>query len=148
MGWAQDRATQRAQVKVWIVSNGGSAADSLSTYLEGLGDPDTVVIVEEAASIAAPITADIKVDPRYLTDSVLEAARIALLDEETGYLSLQNFPLGRNLYRSEVVAKLMTVQGVLSVTHLDMGANSTDAGLICPEGMFLDTSQTVIGGAI
>jgi len=148
VGWAQDRATQRAQVKVWIVSNGGSAADSLSTYLEGLGDPDTVVIVEEAASIAAPITADIKVDPRYLTDSVLEAARIALLDEETGYLSLQNFPLGRNLYRSEVVAKLMTVQGVLSVTHLDMGANSTDAGLICPEGMFLDTSQTVIGGAI
>jgi predicted phage baseplate assembly protein len=117
--WTWDAMMQRAVVKIWFISDGGSIAADLRKFLLGQSDPNTPLAVSEAISLDSSLTVDLAVDPRFLSDDVEQAVVTALTEPEKGLLALQNIPIGLPLFRSAILAQIHAVPGVTRCGRFD-----------------------------
>jgi hypothetical protein len=144
--WTWDGRMQRAVVKIWFISDGGSIADALRSYLLGQSDPNVPLEAEEAEAVEKPLIVDLVVDSSFNSDDVEQAVIDALMDRGSGLLSLENIPIGCPLFRSRVLKQIHDVPGVVSVRALRFDGQEAAAGLLVAEGQYLDfTNQLVVG---
>ena len=137
---------QRAVVKIWFISDGGSIADALRSYLLGQSDPNVPLEAEEAEAVEKPLVVDLVVDSSFNSDDVEQAVIDALMDRESGLLALENIPIGCPLFRSRVLKQIHDVAGVVSVRALRFDGQEAAASLLVAEGQYLDfTNQLVVG---
>lgn len=135
-GWAYASATQRAQVVIWVLSDGGSVAAELASYLTGVGDPDLPVLVQEAVAIETSIEAEVRADERYVAADVRSRIVEALTDPASGLLSPTHRPMRQSLFRSQLIRAIVEVHGVHEVTSLSINGSTTLVGLTVPEGHY------------
>lgn len=140
-GWSIDPASQRAAVRIWAISDGGSAAPALAGYLRALGDPDVVVTVTEAAALDSVLSTEIAVDPAFKPEDVQAAVIATLSDRETGLLAPANATIGQGIFHSEISAAIQNVRGVSAVLSLTFTGPSVAAGLPASEGEYRTFSQ-------
>ncbi len=147
--WAWDGRMQRAVVKIWFISDGGSIADALRSYLLGQSDPNVPLETEEAEAVEMSLVVDLAVDPSYNSDGIEQAVIDALMDRESGLLALENIPIGCPLFRSRVLKQIHDVAGVVSVRALRFDGQEAAAGMIVADGQYLDfTNQLVVGNTV
>lgn len=135
-GWAVDPVSQRATVRIWAISDGGSVATALGSYLRGLGDPDVQVTVTEATAVDTDLVIEISVDPAYQPDAVIAAVGARLSDPDTGFLAPRNITIGRGIYRSAISAEVQNVAGVSAIHVLTYTGPSQPEGLPVSEGSY------------
>ena len=144
--WAWDGRMQRAVVKIWFISDGGSIADALRSYLLGQSDPNVPLEAEEAEAVEKPLVVDLVVDSSFNSDDVEQGVIDALMDRESGLLALENIPIGCPLFRSRVLKQIHDVPGVVSVRALRFDGQEAPAGITVEDGQYLDfTNQLVVG---
>ncbi len=134
--WAWDAMMQRAVVKIWFISDGGSIAPDLRKFLLGQSDPNTPVAVSEAIPLDSSLTVDLIVDPRFRSDDVEQAVVTALTEPEKGLLALTNIPIGLPLFRSAILAQIHAVPGVTSVRALRFNGTEAPFGIVAGEGEY------------
>ena len=88
-----------------------SLAGDLITAIHDAGDPFVPVRVASYDEALFKVAGKIKVDPDYETDPVLSAAQAALRAE----FSFENRQFGQPVVRSEVIALLQSIAGVVAV---------------------------------
>jgi len=93
------------------VTEGGTLHSSLTQELRQHGDPNVPLTVASYRKALFRLDADLFVDPDYLGDVVLEAARDALREA----FSFERRDFGRPVPLSEVVLVLQDVEGVVAV---------------------------------
>lgn len=135
-GWAFVARTQRAQVVVWVISDGSSVAGELGGYLAGLGDPDVPVVVQEATPLPTPISMEVTMNARERALTVQERVLDALSSPARGLLSVRRRRLREALFRSQLVRTVMDVEGVTSVRSLLVAGSTSVVGVTVPEGHY------------
>jgi predicted phage baseplate assembly protein len=118
-GWTWEEGSQRAAVKLWIISGGASLSERLAPWLAGQATPGLTIIVGEARPARARrLSVELEVEPRHARDTVRAAARAALFDPASGMLAPARQPIGAPLFRSALVHRLHAVPGVREVRAL------------------------------
>ncbi|MCM1982219.1 hypothetical protein, partial [Lyngbya confervoides] len=136
--WAWDETTQRAVVKVWFIGDGGDLAADLRSFLQGQADPTTPLVVTEAIAQPSSLVLDVTLDPRFTPALVEDALRQALVHEETGLLALANLAIGRPLFRSQLFATLLAVEGTCGVRAITVDGSPAPFAMTSPEGTYRD----------
>ena len=98
----------------------GAELASLATYLDGRRDPTIPLCVCAATATDVTLSATVVVDARLDPNAVAADAKAALLDPD-GPLAPAERLLGQPLDRSDVIAVLHGVKGVLGVSSLALG---------------------------
>jgi predicted phage baseplate assembly protein len=114
-GDAGPRAPQTAEIR------------SLAAYLDGRRDVSVPLCVCAGVVTAVKVTATLAVDPRRVAAAVAAAARDALFDPDGPFAPLDR-GLGEPLDRSDVVAVLHGVAGVVGVAALTLAGAAVDLG--------------------
>lgn len=118
-------------VKIYPLVAGGvtTSEELLAAVLFACSDEkvrplcDTVT-AESPTAVEWTVTAEISVDPSYVSDEVVAAVEAALW----AFHATKVASLGRPVYRNEVIAAIMAVEGVVNVSTLtDPAANVTVA---------------------
>jgi predicted phage baseplate assembly protein len=143
--WAWDAGYQRAAVRVWVVSDGASIAGDVASSLRAQSDPNVPLSVAEAIRVPTALIIDLEIDPRATGDLVRAAVRDALIDPVTGALALPNVQVGRPMFRSFVLQKIMAVSGVLSVRSLVLDGAAAPAAFPGVEGEIRDFTNLTVG---
>ena len=136
--WAWDETCQGAVVKVWFISDGGDIADALKAFLVGQAAPTTPLIAYKAIAQPSELIIDVTLDSRFTTPTVVEQIRQALTDEETGVLALANIPIGRPLFRSQIFAAVLAVEGTCSVNAMTVDGSPAPFAITVAEGHYRD----------
>ena len=144
--WTWDAMMQRAVVKIWFISDGGSIAADLRKFLLGQSDPNTPLAVSEAISLDSSLNIDLAVDPRFLSDDVEQAVVTALTEPEKGHLALQNIPIGLPLFRSAILAQIHAVPGVTAVRALRFNGTEAPFGITAGEGEYHNFQSGLVAG--
>ncbi len=113
--WRWNAQRQQPVVQVWYIGETDLRADIL-TNIHAVSEPDLPVEAQAASGIPFTLTIDLELDGRYIKDQVLDSARSALLDTETGLLPPERIGIGQPLYRSQVFKTLQAIPGVIAVT--------------------------------
>ncbi|HEY5704606.1 MAG TPA: putative baseplate assembly protein [Terrimicrobiaceae bacterium] len=144
--WGWDGRMQRAVVKIWFISDGGSIEDDLRSYLLGQSDPTVPLEAKEAEAVEKSLVVDLAMDLGYNSDDVEQAVIDTLIDPKSGLLALENIPIGCPLFRSRVIKQIHDVAGVLSVRALRFDGQEAEPAITVEEGQYLDfTNQLVVG---
>jgi predicted phage baseplate assembly protein len=144
--WAWDGRMQRAVVKIWLISDGGSIVEAVRNYLLGQSDPNVPLEADEAEAVEKSLVVDLAVDPSHNSDDVEQAVIDALLDRQSGVLALENIPIGSPLFRSRVLKQIHDVTGVVSVRALRFDGQEVPSAIVVAEGEYLDfTNQLFVG---
>jgi hypothetical protein len=144
--WAWDGRMQRAVVKIWLISDGGSIVEAVRNYLLGQSDPNVPLEADEAEAVEKSLVVDLAVDPSHNSDDVEQAVVDALLDRQSGVLALENIPIGSPLFRSRVLKQIHDVTGVVSVRALRFDGQEVPSAIVVAEGEYLDfTNQLFVG---
>jgi hypothetical protein len=139
--WRWSSALQVPAAHIWYLAD-GDLTQLILNQLRSLTQPDTPIQVERALPWAGILEIQLTHDPRRFEEDVLAAARIALMDDETGFLSPERLGIGKPLFRSRLFEFLLGVPGVLSVTGLTLGELPfTDYGVKPPAGRYFDFSN-------
>jgi predicted phage baseplate assembly protein len=141
--WAFDGRLQRASVKVWIIADAGDPSANLRANLRGNADPQVPIVVELATPQLLDLSVALEIDERFEAETVREACSAALVDPASGLLAPANVLIGRALFRSEITARLLAVEGVLGATVMLAGALAPLA-LMPGEGNYPDASGLVV----
>jgi hypothetical protein len=144
--WAWDGTMQRAVVKLWFISDGGSIAPDLRSFLLGQSDPNTPLAVSEAVALDSNLTVDLIVDPRFRSDDVELAVATALTEPEKRLLALENIPIGLSLFRSAILEQIHAIAGVVSVRALRFNGTEAPVGIVAGEGEYHDFSSGLAVG--
>lgn len=115
--WRWNGVKQRPVVQLWYIGDENIKKD-IGQKLRRLSDPTTPIAVDVAIPIPFTMSIDVETDERYLEDDVLNKIRTALMDSETGLLSLERIGIGKPLFRSRVFETVMSVEGTLSVRDI------------------------------
>ena len=113
--WSKDK--QRPVVQIWYVGD-ASARTTVSQRLRRVSDPTTPIAVAVATPIVLRLAIDVEIDTRYLDDVVLPQVRAVLMDGEHGLLAPARIGIGQPLFRSQVFAAALSVEGVIDVRGL------------------------------
>ncbi len=100
---------------------------SLAAYLDGRRDASVPLCVCAGVVTSVKVTATLAVDPRRVATAVAAAARDALFDPD-GPLGPLERTLGQPLDRSDVVAVVHGVTGVVGVAVLTLEGAAVDLG--------------------
>lgn len=147
--WAWDERCQGAVVKVWFISDGGKIAKGLKAFLVGQADPTTPLAAVEAQAQPSSLVVELEIMHGFSPPLVIEQARQALTDSETGLLAPANIPIGQPLFRSRIFEVMLAVTGVLSVRTLTLDGQPAPAALTTAEGDYRDFSdELVITGTV
>ena len=141
--WRWSTELQVPAAHVWYLAN-GDLTELILNKLRSLTQPDTPIQVERATPITKVLSIQLTHDPRRFEDEVLIAARIALMDVETGLLPPERLGIGKPLFRSRLFEFLLAVAGVISVTGLNSGTTPfLDYGIKPPAGSYFDFSNAL-----
>jgi Baseplate J-like protein len=146
--WAWDGMLQRAVVKIWFISDGGSIAQDLRKFLLGQSDPNTPIAVCEATALSSSLTVDLIVAARFRSDEVEQAVAEALTESEKGLLAPENIPIGLPLFRSAILEQIHAVPGVASVRAMRFNGAEAPFGIAAGEGEYRDFSLVVGNTAV
>lgn len=148
--WAWDETCQRAVVKVWFITDDGEVTNpefvrQLREFLVGQADPTTPLVVQQATAQSSELTINVTVDPRFSPQTVREQIRQALTHPETGLFALANIPIGRPLFRSQIFAAVLAIEGADAVSALTLDGSPAPFALTVPQGHYRNfLSQLVI----
>jgi hypothetical protein len=118
--WRWSTELQVPAAHIWYLAD-GDLTELLLTELRSITQPDTPIKVERAIAQPALLWLQLQHDPRRFEDDVVDAARAALVDTETGLLAPERLGIGKPLFRSRLFEFLLDVEGVESVTSLYFG---------------------------
>lgn len=152
-GWAWDESRQGAVVKVWFITDGDSTnpdfIQELTDALLGQADPTTPLKVCPAVAQPGSLVIDVSLDPRFSKDLVLEEIRQVLVNEATGLFALTHIPLGRPLFRSQIFASVLSVEGTCGVSAITLDGAPVPFAIAAAEGYYqeLFSKLVVVGTA-
>ena len=138
--WSKDK--QRPVVQIWYIGD-ASASTTVSQRLRRVSDPTTPIAVAVATPIVLRLAIDVEIDTRYLDDVVLPQVRAVLMDGEHGLLAPARIGIGQPLFRSQVFAAALSVEGVIDVRGLAFEFGAVKWPWVAhvikpPAGMYLD----------
>jgi predicted phage baseplate assembly protein len=113
--WAWDADEQRSLVHVYVGDDDG-AVTAARTALAEQADPNRPIVVIPATRRRVSLKLTLLVDPAYVLDDVVTAARAALV---TGLFAPGVLHIGQTLFRSQIEA-VCQVPGVLAVHGITM----------------------------
>ncbi|MBE9066447.1 putative baseplate assembly protein [Leptolyngbya cf. ectocarpi LEGE 11479] len=148
-GWAWDESRQGAVVKVWFIADGTNPdfVQALTDSLLSQADPTTPLTVCPAVAQPSNLVIDVSLDPRFSRDLVLEEIRQALVNEATGLFALTNIPIGRPLFRSQIFATVLAVEGACGVSAITLDGVPVPFAITAAEGRYRDLfSKLAIAG--
>jgi hypothetical protein len=119
VSWQWSQTRQGAMVHVWYIGSETIKKDIVAK-LQKLSDTTTLIAAGRAAPIPATMTLDVKVDSTYVTSVVLADVRTALLESEVGMLVPEKLGIGKPLFRSQVFAAVLAVEGVEAVQGVQL----------------------------
>jgi hypothetical protein len=137
---------QRAVIRLWFISDGGSIAKDLRNHLLGQSDPNVPLETAEAEPVAKSLVVDLAVDDRYNSAAVEQSVIEALTNATTGLLAHGNIPIGAPLFRSRVLEQIHAVDGVVSVRALRINGAEAGAAMLVEDGQFLDLADHLVVG--
>src|SRR5208282_2144557 len=120
--WAWDAARQRSLVMVYVGDTPG-AAEAAKKALASVGDPNRPLCVKPAAQIAVTLGITLVVTPGMDTTIIGNAVATALADTEVGLFGAWNIGIGQTLFKSQIEAAVLAVQGAVAITALGFLAN-------------------------
>lgn len=103
-----------------------SELQALSSHLDSRRDVTIPMSVVSAELVTVTVTVTVTGDPVFST-STIEARLIEALTDPGGVLAAQNRALGQPLDRSDVIAVIHGVEGVIGITSLGMTTPTVDA---------------------
>jgi hypothetical protein len=115
--WRWHATKQRPVVHVWYLGEAGLES-TLSQRLRSLSDPSTPIGVEAAQAVPATFSLDVSLDERYLKTQVMAELNRVLTQPKTGFLSPERLGIGRTLFRSQLFALVLSVEGTASVRSM------------------------------
>ena len=122
--WAWDADEQRSLVHVYVGDDDGAVTAARVALVEQ-ADPNRPIVVIPAVRRQATLGLTLRIDPAFVPDDVVSAARTALLD---GLFAPGVLQIGQTLFRSQIEAACQ-VPGVLAVHGITMSwARSTGSG--------------------
>lgn len=150
-GWAWDESRQGAVVKVWFIANGDSNnpdfVQALTDSLLGQADPTTPLTVCPGVAQPSNLVINVSLNPRFSREFVLEEIRQALVNEATGLFALTNIPIGRPLFRSQIFATVLAVEGTCGVSAITLDGTPVPFAITAAEGRYRDLfSKLAIAG--
>ena len=115
--WVWDENQLQAVVNIWYV--GAEALKRpLLDRLIALKDPTTPIKVQRATPQPVRMTITVAIDPRFVADKVLADVYDKLMKLEKGTLRLPRIGIGKPIYRSQLFADVLAVEGVLTITDI------------------------------
>lgn len=129
--WRWNNLRQRPVVQVWYI--GDSDSTKIKTNLHNLADPAIALDVSKATAVPLTLSFDVEVDKRYVEDHVLSTIHSVLTDKDQGMLSAKNIGIGKPLYRSQLFAAILAVQGTVAVNHIQHDGMPFDQIAIKPD---------------
>jgi hypothetical protein len=144
--WAWDEVCQRAVVKVWFITTGGDIARELRAFLIGQADPSTPLVAVRAKARRSRLVIDLEIDPRFNAQTIAQQVRQALINPDTGILALQNIPIGRPLFRSQLFDAVLSIQGTRSVRTLTVDGQAARFAITVEQGWYRDFVDGLVVG--
>lgn len=142
--WRWSSELQIPAAHVWYLAD-GDLTELILNKLRSLTQPDTPIQVEQATAYSRVLSIQLTHDPKRFEDEVLIAARTALMDVETGLLPPERLGIGKPLFRSRLFEFLLAVEGVVSITGLNIGTTPfSDYGIKPPAGKYFEFSDSLI----
>lgn len=132
---------KRAAIEVTAVFGGGydpALADKLRDYL--VGHAPEGIIVDVVSARPAPLTVGLtlRLTPEASTDAVERQVRTIFFHEHTGVLALRRARIGHGWSRSELLAPLDAIDGVLRVERLSLDGDESRAAVALAPDEYLD----------
>lgn len=127
---------ERRAIHLTIAAQGGAAfsADALDRIAATLAterDPNHRLLIGNHSAVAVCVTASLSVDPAWVNDSVLAAARAALLNA----LSFEQRRFAEPVFLSDLYRVLQDVAGVVSVDIDRLDLKSSNAAFRAAHGV-------------
>jgi hypothetical protein len=142
-GWGWDVSLQLPAVQLWYIGAPGLAT-SLAQSLRAATAPSTPIQALNAQPLTIDLVVDLRVNRRHQASVVLDAVIAALKADDTGLLSPQRIGIGAPLFRSRILAEVLAVDGVSTVTGLLwQGSVFDDYGKSPGTGAWFDISLAV-----
>jgi hypothetical protein len=115
--WAWNAIKQRAVVQVWYIGE-DSLEENVRKRLRSVSDPTTPIQVKSAIRVPSHLSIDIKIDPRYVRETVLSKVTEVLYDPEKGILVPENVGIGKPFFRSRLFEAVLSVEGTTAVQNV------------------------------
>lgn len=119
--WGWGRRNQMPVVQVWYV--GSAETKTVMDRLRGVMADAAFIEVDAAEGLRAELILDLGIDPRYIEDDVEAAVTEALVGRPDGYLLPERTGIGNPLYRSQIVQRILSVEGVVAVRGMRLDGN-------------------------
>jgi predicted phage baseplate assembly protein len=143
--WTWDGVRQRPVVMAWIIGDTG-VISNVAGRLRALTEPNTPINVVPAQPVFERLAIDLELDPQRVAETTLSYARTALLGPH-GWLMPAQLGIGQPLFRSQLIAALLTVRGVIGVRGLTLsGKPWTVYGINPGVGRYFDLQTTSVTG--
>jgi hypothetical protein len=145
--WTWDKHRQGPLIKVWILGDTG-VVDNVAARLRALAEPGTPIDVEPAKAVSERMAIDLEIDKRYVVHDVVARAHADLLEPGVGWLTPARLGIDATLFRSQLVAALLTIRGVVGVHGLTIyGHPWLGTGISPGVGRYFDLSETYVTGS-
>lgn len=142
--WAWTGREQRAAVKIWFIPPSADEAEQLrgdlEAHLRAVAAPGTPISVAVAGKQSKTLAIDFAVVPDRDVQEVETSALSVLTDPDTGMLAKRNLPIGRPIFRADILAAVQAVDGVETVRGLLSGDLPAPFALTVEEGQYLDVT--------
>lgn len=141
--WSWDPQMQLPTVRIWFIGP-ATIAPALTKSLRAAVAPSTPITAASATPVPATLVVDVRVDRTYQVPLVKQAVVTYLTAPATGLLSPERIGVGKPFYRSVVLAEILAVPGVRTVTGLVWQGSPFEAYGYAPgNGSWFDVSLTV-----
>lgn len=136
--WRWHGSRQQAGVQIWYIGE-DNIKDQVTKRLHDVTYLTTPITVEQAQVVAAELSLDIEIDPRYIEKNVLAEVRTTLTNAETGLLAPENVGIGKPMFRSRIFEAVLSVEGTVAVRGIFWnGASFTNFGKTPGAGRYFD----------
>lgn len=135
--WVWDQQKQRPVVKLWYMGD-AQLLEKVKDALINAADPTTPIQVEVADSREVSLSIEIIVNSRYIPSDVESSVSQALVGTN-GALLPENLGIGTPIFRSEIAALVLAIDGVLGIQSILWEQNEmTEFGKSPGEGLYID----------
>lgn len=141
--WTWNEAMQLPAVQLWYIGPENLAV-AVSQALRAATAPSTAIKANRATAVPVELVVDLRVDRRFRVSLVKAAVFAALTTPGSGLLSAEHIGIGAPLFRSRILAEVMAVEGVSTVSGLLwQGSAFDDYGKTPGNGAWFDVGLTV-----
>jgi hypothetical protein len=132
--WGWDDQRQHTRVKVYV-GDTSQAVTAANAALAAAGDPNRPVSATLATAVPVALVITLIITPGMDANAIGAAMRTALADPEVGLFGPWNLNVGQRVYRSEIEAATLSVQGAVAIGSLAFStASATLNGAIFDPG--------------